>query len=196
MNLYSIPKFLLVAILLVSGVFLVVLYKPPQSICDLQLKVYKDDNQAFLFKKGSGKKSLSQFKISIEDCKNNNTPGGCYSLFSNIYKLIKSFRSVDSKCHTRLTQLREVQEAMFETYKLFVAISWGEGPQDELSNPLAWLSLNDVSTFCQIQNKINYYYGKETLSLLDNQVFKGLESAKNINVLRKFSILSENCSKY
>ena len=196
MNLHSIPKFLLVVLLLFSGVLLVILYDPPQSVCDLQMEVYKENNQAFLFPSKKSEKSMSHFQSSIKDCQKNNTPGGCYTLFSYVYRLIRSFRSVDSECHTKLTQLKEVQEAMFETYKLFIAISWGEGPTDDLSNPLAWLSLNDVKTFCQVQNKINHYYGVETLSLLENQVLQGLESAQNMNILKKFSVLSENCLRY
>ena len=193
MNIHSIPKFLLVTILLTFGVLLVILYDPPQSVCDLQLKAYKHNHQEFLFKSNSSKKSLSRFNTSIQDCQKNNTPGGCYILFSHVYKLIRSFRSVDSKCHKELTQLSAIQKALFETYQLFIAISWGEGPQDDLSNPLAWLSINDVKTFCQIQNKILHYYGEQALSRLENQVLQGLESEKNMNVLRKFSILSESC---
>ena len=188
MNLYNLPKSILVTLLLVAGVALVVLYNPPQSVCNLQLEVYKEKYNSFLFKKGSF------FDISLEDCKKNNTPGGCYALFFNIHKLIQSFRTVDSKCHADLTQEQKIKKALLDTYKLFVAISWGEGPQDDLSNPLAWLSRNDVRTFCQIQSQIRHYYGDRMLSQLDQQTLNSLESANNINVLRKFSILSESCS--
>ena len=189
MNLYNLPKPILVTVLLVVGVLLVVLYNPPQSVCHLQLQAYKDKYNSFLFKKDSS------FNVSVEDCKKNNTPGGCYTLFSHVHKLIQSFRTVDSRCHADLTRTPEIKKSLFDAYKLFVAISWGEGPTDSLSNPLAWLSRNDVRTFCQVQNQVSHYYGESMITQLDRQVLDGLESAKDINVLKKFSVLSESCSR-
>jgi len=200
MNIYSLPKKLLVPLLLAAGVAVVILQNPPKGVCDVQKENYIANNEMFLFPKNnssSKKKEQSFYQTTfLEECRQNNSPGGCYSLFSSVHRLIRSFNNVDSKCHKQIAQIKEVRETLFQLYSLFIEISWAEGPEHELSNPLAWLSVNDVATFCKVQNQIYYFYGDAGLSQLEQKIFQNIASNHSPEEIRKFSILSENCSQY
>ena len=199
MNIYSLPKKFLVPLLLAGGIAFVVLQNPPKGVCDIQMENYKTNNKVFLFpqpKASSSKKKPSFYQKALEECRQNNSPGGCYSLFSSVHRLVQSFNSVDSKCHKQLAQIKEVQTSLFSLYSLFIEISWAGGPQYELSNPLAWLSANDVSVFCKIKNQIYYFYGESSLSQLEQKTFQSIAPDHSEEEIRKFSVLSENCSQY
>ena len=200
MNIYSLPKKLLVPLLLAAGVAFVILQNPPKGVCDVQKENYIANNTVFLFPKEKGssssKKEQSFYQKALEECRQNNSPGGCYSLFSSVHRLIQSFNNADSKCHSQIAQIKEVREALFFLYSLFIEISWAEGPENELSNPLAWLSVNDVATFCKVQNQIYYFYGETGMSQLEQQALQDIAPNHSEEEIRKFSILSENCSQY
>ncbi|MDE0151069.1 MAG: hypothetical protein OXK80_01045 [Bdellovibrionales bacterium] len=199
MNIYSLPKKFLVPLLLAGGVAFVVLQSPPKGVCDVQKENYITNNEIFLFPKkssSSGKKEKSFYQTALEECRQNNSPGGCYSLFSSVHRLIQSFQNVDSKCHLQVAQIKEVRESLFLLYSLFIEISWAEGPENELSNPLAWLSVNDVATFCKVQNQIYYFYGEKGVTQLEQKAFQDIAPNHSPEEIRKFSILSENCSYY
>ena len=200
MNIYSLPKKFLVPLLLVAGVAFVVLQNPPKGVCDVQKENYIANNTVFLFpkKKGSSsnKKEQSFYQTALDECRQNNSLGGCYSLFSSVHRLIQSFSNVDSKCHPQIAQIKEVREALFLLYSLFIEISWAEGPEHELSNPLAWLSVNDVATFCKVKNQIYYFYGELGMSQLEKKIFQDIAPNHPEEEILKFSVLSENCSQY
>ena len=198
MNIYALPKKLLVFILITAGVAIVVLKDPPLTVCGVQVENYKSDNINFLFpdpkKKTNSKSKLDTFyKKALTECRENNSPGGCYSLFSSVDRLMKSFRQIDSKCYPQVSQLKEVKDVLFQIHSLFIEISWAEGPKDELSSPLSWLSLNDVSTFCKVKDKILYFYGRDTLKSLEEKVMNQIGSDYTREKVIRFSILSENC---
>lgn len=199
MNIYSLPKKFLVPLLLAGGVAFIVLQNPPKGVCDVQKENYIADNTNFLFPKSktsSSVQKLSFYQTALEECRQNNSPGGCYSLFSSVHRLIQSFSNVDSKCHEQIAQIKEVREVLFFIYSLFVEISWAEGPQNALSNPLAWLSANDVVVFCKVKRQIHYFYGESGLSQLEQKAFKNIAPNHSEEEIRKFSVLSENCSQY
>ncbi len=186
--------------MLSAGVAFVILQNPPQGVCDVQEENYIANNVLFLFPKPKSSSSSSEkksfYQTALEECRQNNSPGGCYTLFSSLHRLIQSFNSVDSQCHKHISQIKEVRTALFSVYSLFIEISWAEGPQNELSNPLAWLSINDVSSFCKVKNQIYYLYGADELSQWEKKIFKEAAPDHSEEEVRKFSVLSENCSQY
>lgn len=197
MNIYSLPKKILVPLLLAAGIAFVVLQDPPKGVCDVQKENYIVSNALFLFpKEDSSVNKKSFYQTALEECRQNNSPGGCYSLFSSVHRLTRSFNNVDSRCHKNIAQIKEVRDSLFLLYSLFIEISWAEGPQHELSNPLAWLSLNDVATFCQVKNQIYYFYGETEVAQLEQKAFQDIAPNYSPEEIRKFSILSENCSQY
>lgn len=194
---FPFPKQLMVILGLVLGVIFIILQNPPKTLCDVQKKVFLKKNQEFLFKNPKNKvRTQTIFNKNLEDCIKSNAPGGCYSLFGNITQLIQLFRAVDEQCHPQIAKLKEVKQALSRSYALFLEISWGEGPENELSNPLAWLSSNDISTFCRLQTHITHLYGISTLEQLEIKTFTRIAPNQPSDIHRRFSILSENCFKY
>ena len=198
MNLINtLPRNFLIALILIGGVVFIVLQDPPQTICDVQKKVFIENHQDFLFKNPENKiRTKTVFTENVEDCRKSNSPGGCYSLFYNIPRILQSFRAIEEKCHTRIAQISELKQALSISYSLFLEISWGEGPANELSNPLAWLSSNDISNFCHLQSNMLRLYGEPFVQQLRTETFKEIAPGHPVEKHRRFSILSEDCFKY
>ena len=195
--LYSLPKPLLVTLLIVVGVAVIIFRSPPRSLCDVQKSSYKQSQMNFLFVNPNDKiKKKTFFQKNFKDCRVNNSPGGCYSLFYSVDRLIKSFRLVHSKCHPSISQMAEVRSALMGIYSLFLEISWGSGPEDALSSSLSWLSGNDVSTYCKLRDQIIYFYGQTGLNQLKKSVYQRIADQSSYEKFQKFSILSENCGFY
>ena len=191
------PKKVLVSLLILGGIAFIILQNPPKTLCDIQKEVFTSNQLGFLFKDPTDKiKTKTTFKENLEDCIKNNNPGGCYSLFYNIPRVIQSFRSVESSCYSQIAEIKEVKQSFFKTYSLFLEISWGSGPSDEFSNPLSWLSSNDVSTFCRLKRHIILLYGVKALEQFEHQTFQRIAPDKSSQEHRRFSILSENCLSY
>ena len=194
---YSIPRGLLVVLLILGGIAFIVFESPPRNICDIQADSYKEQNINFLFKNKKNPlfKHTSYVK-SVLDCKKSNSPGGCYALFQNFIQLLDTFRTVNLECQKRISSIPEVRQALFSLYSLFLEISWAGGPQSGISTPLAWLSMNDVSIYCKLTNRIVYFYGQNTLDQMEQMMYKKLSGNRPLEDFQKFSILSENCGLY
>ena len=65
MNIYSLPKKLLVVLLLSAGVAFVILQNPPQGICDVQKENYIANNVLFLFPKPKSSSSQQRAKVFL-----------------------------------------------------------------------------------------------------------------------------------
>ena len=195
--LYSLPKPLLVTLIIVIGVAVIIFRSPPKSLCDVQKSSYKQSQMNFLFVNPDDKiKKKTFFQKNLKNCRANNSPGGCYSLFYSVNRLVKSFRLVHPKCHSSISQMKEVKAALTGIYSLFLEISWGSGPKNELSSSLSWLSGNDVSTYCKLRDQIIYFYGQVGLNQLEKSVYQRIADQSSYEKFQKFSILSENCGFY
>ena len=195
--LYSLPKPLLVTLLIFIGVGVIIFRSPPRSLCDVQITTYKQNQINFLFMNPNNKiQKQTFFQKNLEDCRTNNSPGSCYSLFYSVDRLIQSFRLVHPKCHPMISQMKEVQSALMGIYSLFLEISWDGGPEDDLSSSLSWLSGNDVSTYCKLRDQIIYFYNQTGLNQLEKSIYQKIAFESSYEKFRKFSILSENCGFY
>ena len=196
--LYSLPRALLVTLIIVIGVAFIILRSPPKTLCDLQEEVYRKNNINFLFK-DQRNKVLKQttYQQNEEECRENNSPGGCYSLFHGIHRLIQSFRVVTPQCHKSIAQIREVRSALMNIYSLFLEITWAEGKnRSETASSLSWLSFNDVADYCKLKNQIVYFYGQSELNQLEKNIHRKIGSDVAFEDFARFSILSENCNAY
>ena len=197
MTIYGLPRKLFVIIAILGGVLFIVFQNPPKTLCDTQKEVFIKEHQDFLFKNPKNKvRTETILKENIKECKKSNTPGGCYSLFYRIPKIIQSFRALKPECRAAAAALKEVKEGLLEIYALFLEISWGEGPSGELSNPLSWLSSNDVSLFCALKNQITSLFGPRVLDEWNRKTFEKLAPDHSQTQHRRFSILSENCFRH
>lgn len=194
--LYSLPKALIAVLVIVVGVAFIVLRSPPKTLCDLQEEVYRQNNINFLFKDSRNKVlKKTAYQKNEEECRESNSPGGCYSLFHSIHRLLQSFRAAAPQCHKQISQIKEVRSALTNTYSLFLEISWAEGKNRvETSSPLSWLSSNDAADYCKLKSQIVYFYGSSGLDQLEKKVHQQIGSDASFEDFARFSILSENCS--
>ena len=91
----AIPKFLIGPIVVILGILYFTQQDPPQSICDTQFEIFREENLKYVF--GYQKKSITispGIKADIEQCQNTNTSGGCYAWLEGLKKVLKSSRNL------------------------------------------------------------------------------------------------------
>lgn len=193
----KLPKPLIFSSVITLGIIFLIINNPPSSICSVQIDHYKKKNVGFIFKDSQDKvRTQTILSEKIQECVRTNTPGGCYSLFSKLRQFVKSFNIINTDCHHEISEIKQVRKYLVDIYSLFIIISWGKGEKNEFSNSLNWLSINDVSLFCRVKNKINYFYGSTYLTRLEGQLLQELDPGKSLEEFQKLTILSENCSFY
>ena len=197
--LLSLPKNILVIVVLAAAIILIVAYDPPHTICRTQIQNFKSRQKGVLYKDPNIKtRRKPLLVILIENCKKYNTPGSCYSLFSKIKTFINGFKVISVNCYPVFSSLSKVREALFAIYDLMIRIAWGDKPPLEHQDKLNWFADVDISLFCLIKEKVLLFYGKNSLLNLERKVFKKLPGTENMseNRIRELSIVSENCSHY
>ena len=197
-KLYKLPRFLLVFILLASGVVFVLVNDPPHTLCKTQIEQFKKAEKGILFKD-----SLSVYKQPlmvrlIEQCKLSNAPGGCYDLFGRLRRLLRHFRLVSSDCTSQLSSLKEVKKILFGQLQIMTLLSWREEILAGKVSKFNWLSSADMTLFCRIKNKVILFYGRPLYSQFEQGVIKSLPGSEkqSPDFIKKKTIFSEPCSKY
>ena len=197
-KLYKLPRFLLVFILLASGIVFVLVNDPPHSLCKTQIEQFKKAEKGILFKD-----SLSIYKQPlitrlIEQCRISNSPGGCYGLFGRLRRLLRDFHLVSSDCTSQLSSLFEVKKTLFGQLKLMTFLAWREELLTGKVSKFNWLSSADMVLFCRIKHKVILFYGRPLYSQFEQGVIKSLPGSEKQNpvFIKKKTIFSESCSRY
>ena len=197
--LLSLPKNVLAVVVLGTAIFFIVAQDPPHSICRAQIENFKSQQKGILYENSAIKnKKGPLLKRMIKHCKENNSPGSCYGLFSKVKKLIYDFKVVSVDCREEFSALSDVRKTLFEIYSLIIRVAWGDKPPVEYQDKLHWLSEVDVSLFCLIKNRILFFYGSSALVSLEKKTFKSLPGAEDMNPvrIRELSLVSEDCAIY
>ena len=197
--LLSLPKNILVALVLSGAVFFIVIQDPPRTICRTQLETFKARQTGLLYKDPEIKIKKKPLLVALlKNCKQNNSPGSCYGLFAKIKGLINDFNIISKECYKSFASLGAVKKALFDMYELLIRIAWGDAPPQEPHKKLNWLSDLDVSLFCLLKKNIKSFYGSEELLKLEKRAFKKLPGVEKISEeqVRELALVSEECSQY
>ena len=195
----SIPRFLLVSLLLVGGTLLVIFFNPPYSICDSQIEVFKTAQTGFLYLNPKEKLSkTAQVELLTDRCKQTNSPGGCYELFLKFKGLLGDLERVPKECSPQVSDVSEVKKALGKQMKLMVELAWGMKPPLSFNEKLGWLDAADLALFCRLKRIFEEFYGKEGLSSFVESMFQGLPGAISMPRERAWEmmLLSTNCTSY
>ena len=208
-DLYRLPKWFLATVFIGIGIILIILNDRPHQFCDVQIDNFQSNQQV-------------NFKKLIKNCQETNSPGGCYGLFSQLNKLLKDFYLVSPRCFDRLSQTQltkksrfkianltkpekkelkkksSVKEVLFQSMELMVFLAWREEVLTGKISKFNWLGPADLTLFCSIKEAIISFYGRDSLRDFENQLLEKLPAAQKETpqIIRRHSILSENCSLY
>ena len=205
----SIPKLAIGPIVVVVMILYFIYDDPPKTVCDLQVEIFKKENQSYLY--GSAKKGVSfspEYQRQLALCHQQNSPGACFDWMEGIKKTIRSSHNIPDVCSAdqlsfgrRLKQMTGSEDGLgafkkWLSVSLFTysQISWNDGAvvRQGLYN---WLDQEDVLAFCQLRREYIRLYGKEAYTQLQNGLHAQLIKLKSKTPKEAWerTVLSYNC---
>jgi hypothetical protein len=198
-RLLSLPKALLVLVLLGGGIALIIMFNPPYTVCDSQLELFKKNQTGFIYIDEKDKASQTPMIDKLSDrCKETNSPGGCYELFLKMKEFLGDLDRVPSECAGQVTGRNEIKNALWNQIKLMMNLAWGTKPPTNLYDKIAWLDPADLALFCRLKATIESLYGKEAMDNFRETMFHDLPGATNIprGQAWELMLLSTDCRAY
>ena len=208
-DLYRLPRWFLATVFIGAGIAFIVLNDRPHEFCDAQINNFQSKQQV-------------NFTKLIKVCRETNSPGGCYKLFSQLDQLLKNFYLVSPRCFDRLSQASltkkprfkmanltkpekkelgeksSVKQVLFQGMELMVFLAWREEALSGKVGKFNWLGPADMILFCAIKEAITSFYGRDSLRAFENQLLQRISSKQKTapQIIKRHSILSENCALY
>lgn len=186
-NLHKLPRSVLATLLIGIGIFFIIANDPPHHICDTQMEHFDQEQ-----------KRLGDRKKWIKNCRDTNSPGGCYELFSYLNRTLKNFYLVSQQCLSSLSSRSDVKKVLLEGMELMVQLAWREEVLLGKVSKFNWLGPADMTLFCDLKDRVIAFYGRAVFDSFEKQLLAKLSSDKTVNPdrVRKKSILSEYCINY
>ncbi len=195
----SLPKGVLIFLLLGGGIFLIVAFNPPYTVCDSQLEIFKKNQTRFIYIDPKEKLvKTARIETFNDSCKMANSPGGCYELFMKMKRLLRDLENAPRDCADTLSSLPEVKKALWRHMRLMVDLAWGEKPPTSYYEKLAWFDAADLSLYCNLKKDLETFYGTEEFSAFREKLFGELPGAKSLSrdQVWNMMLLSTDCRKY
>ncbi len=195
----KLPKNLMAFVFIGIGIAFILLNDPPHKFCDTQVEHFKSIQTGVIFP--DSKDNIYDLPVitrSLKICRETVSPGACYEYFSHLNRLLRDFELISIDCLKELSQINEIKDNLFKGVNTMVQLAWREKVIGGEVDKFNWLSPSDMSLLCSIKKKIIMLYGRENLKVFEQTILSNLPNTKKISLanLRKFSILSEPCSRY
>ncbi len=197
--LYSLPRWIMLALLLGGGVILIILLNPPHSVCDAQEEIFRERQVGFLYVNPKNKfEKIPLFNRLMDHCRSTNAPGGCLELFERVRQLLVDLRTLSEECHGRVISRTRTDQALWEVADLMVRLGWGEKPPESYPQKFGWLDVADMSLFCEIKKTLTWVEGMPRWNEFIENYFQKLPGAATMTRQQAWNvmILSENCDRY
>ncbi|MDB2426225.1 hypothetical protein N9W41_01635, partial [bacterium] len=93
----NLSRKVVVFVALVGGVLFILISDPPHTLCNTQIKNFKEIQKGFLYlsKKPKTAKVETLYNILYTNCRDSNSPGGCYELFVQLRKMLKDSETIN-----------------------------------------------------------------------------------------------------
>ena len=195
-QLYKLPRFLLVSLLIGFGVFFILINDPPHTFCDTQIDDFKKHQQGLLYDNPNDFRNVkSSLKRNKNLCERENAPGACYDYFFYLRKLLKNIDALSDKCAPMIYKSADIRNAFSEALILITALAWDPETLKGSTNKYKWLTRPDLILFCSLKNRFKNYYGENSYQMLEKKILSLLPVENKVypQILRKSSLLSEPC---
>lgn len=186
----SLPKLMLVGLLLAGGVLFIVLSDPPRTICDSQIKHFTELTGSFLAIDKTAKpvRSDSRFNRLMETCKTSNAAGGCYELFSSLKKMITEIYVVSPECYSDLQNHSNFKSALWNSLDLMVRLAWSTQDVSQAATAgystattsRGWFDSSDLNLYCRMKKSSIDIYGQQMWDSFTAEYFSLLNGADKI----------------
>jgi hypothetical protein len=189
----SIPKSVLVPIVLLVAVFLIVLNDPPKDACDAQLSLF--------FKSQVGK--ISSLKGTVGSllsrtaryCGQVKTYGGCVEFHETLRGVIKDLRVTSPECTAKVISNEKIQMILKDSMTLMVKSAWGEKAPEPGPNVYGWMTMSEFSLFCSVKSLVYEHSDDEVWESLVRSIISQLPQSQDLKFNDGFerSLFSLRC---
>ncbi len=197
MNLNQLPKEILAIAILIGGLILFMLFDPPKTQCDVQIDLFKNSQNTFVFpqetKTGFRK---PDFEMNLAKCQEANGPGGCYELFQHLKQFNHDLNAVPEQCQSSVGAISEVRKVFDKSLMVFIQLAWGFQAPLSANLKQGWLDQSETYLFCLLKKDYIRLYNIETWNQRVDYSLKELPNSKSINdkqILFQLSLASYNC---
>jgi hypothetical protein len=171
----SLPKPILVFLVLSGVVAFFFIFDPPHTVCDTEEAAFREKliGQIFptVIKKNKIPPVLTRTK---EACQLGNSPGSCYEYFMVLKKVIDGVGKATSECTLQLFEMSEVKATLNDGVEMMVRLAWGVKPPEPNLDRFGWLQESELALFCRMKNVYIRSVGEEGWSELRQKLFTKL----------------------
>lgn len=195
----SLPKTMFVAIVLAAGVLFIVLSDPPRTICDSQMKHFKELSKDFLFLDPAKPiKKETRYAKLLETCRSTNSPGGCLQLFGNLKSMLKDVNTFSPECYGKLSSMSEFTGALWGSLDLMVKMAWGAAGPKSAFEKTGWFDSADLNLYCSMKKVAIDVYGQSRWDGFVSEYLNSLPQAATLGRNEAWArmLLSVSCSAY
>jgi hypothetical protein len=178
MDLKSIPKSVLVSVVLLLGVGALFVFSRPHTLCDTQIDSVKDSQKGQLFP-GSNEKKPPAYEKALANCKlGEGSPGACFEYFKILIRLTEDLEPLSPTCGETLAEVKPIRKALAEGISMMVELAWGEAPPEKGEKVTGWLEGPDLALYCKMKSDWLKYFGGESFEHLKDSIYDHLPARK------------------
>lgn len=171
----SLPKPVLVLLVLIVAIFVIFLLQPPRTICDTQLDSFKEDQKGSIFALKEKKNVIPpSIQRSKEACQLGNSAGSCYEYFLTLKKVADGISKASTECAAQLFGVAEARTALTDGIELMTRLAWGLKPPEPTLERFGWMQEAELATFCRLRSVYIRANGEEGWIELRRKIFAKL----------------------
>lgn len=189
----SIPKSILVTIILIIGILMIVIGDPPRNACDAQLDLF--------FKAQLGKVSSMRGKVgsllvrTAKYCGDTKTYGGCAEFHNTVRGVLRELHNVTPECTLKVITNEKIRMILKESMILMVKSAWGEKIPEPGPNVYGWMTMSEFALFCGMKRLVYEHMDDDAWETWVRSIIAKLPQAHELSFNQSFerSLFSLRC---
>lgn len=156
--------FLILAVVAIGMFF----YDPPHSICEDQLKSYRQSMIGKLYGRRVDKNSIpAKISEAVPRCQQGKSLGSCLDFFDIMNEGLTKLNQFEPECIPGLMEEKQIFDNSKKFFLIVNALAWGEKvPNDNREN---WLSQANIFVYCKNKNFLKSVMEPEDFEVLVNR---------------------------
>lgn len=195
----SLPKMVVAIGAIVIGFFVIIVFNPPVTVCDAQMEIFRESQKKFLYPvvtENITKPSLA--KTLEKNCKQDNSPGGCFELLVGLKKFSVDLDNIPRHCADTAASEPQIQEWVWSGMRLITQLAWGDRAPASHVQKNGWLDSSDLVLFCGLRKNAIRIYGNDAYNQWREALLVSLPQADKLTreLAWQKSLLSTPCDSY
>lgn len=196
----SLPNSLKALGIMIAALVVIIIMNPPVTVCDAQMQIFRESQKNFLYPPPAegGVRIPAQVKTLMDNCVNDNSPGGCFDLFVGLKKMVVDLRNIPEQCAEKAGEEPEIKAWLWRSLKLMVQIAWGDRAPASYMQKNGWFDTSEVTLFCNLKRHAVRLYGKDRFAQWQEEMLRNMPKAEGLTREQIWprSILSTPCDAY